>query len=72
MSKSVGNVVDPRSIIEGGKDKNKEPALGADVLRLWVSSVDYTGHLPKRSPAMAACHVRLVACHQEIAAGMVL
>ncbi len=45
MSKSVGNVVDPRSIIEGGKDKNKEPALGADVLRLWVSSVDYTGKL---------------------------
>lgn len=43
MSKSLGNVVDPRSIIEGGKDKNKDPALGADVLRLWVASVDYTG-----------------------------
>lgn len=43
MSKSLGNVVDPRSIIEGGKDKNKDPPLGADVLRLWVSSVDYTG-----------------------------
>lgn len=47
MSKSLGNVVDPRSIIEGGKDKNKDPALGADVLRLWVASVDYTG---ARSP----------------------
>ncbi|EIE27214.1 isoleucyl-tRNA synthetase [Coccomyxa subellipsoidea C-169] len=45
MSKSLGNVVDPRSIIEGGKDKNKEPALGADVLRLWVASVDYTGDM---------------------------
>ena len=43
MSKSLGNVVDPRSIIEGGKDKNKDPPLGADVLRLWVASVDYTG-----------------------------
>ena len=43
MSKSLGNVVDPRAIMEGGRDKAKEPPLGADVLRLWVSSVDYTG-----------------------------
>ena len=43
MSKSLGNVLDPRTIMEGGKDQKKEPALGADVLRLWVASVDYTG-----------------------------
>ena len=43
MSKSVGNVVDPRIIMEGGKDQKKDPPLGADVLRLWVASVDYTG-----------------------------
>ncbi|MEB3150277.1 MAG: isoleucine--tRNA ligase, partial [Sphaerospermopsis sp.] len=43
MSKSVGNVVDPQIIINGGKDQKKEPAYGADVLRLWVSSVDYSG-----------------------------
>lgn len=43
MSKSVGNVVDPRSVIEGGKNQKEAPAYGADVLRLWVSSVDYTG-----------------------------
>ncbi|CAN0900547.1 Isoleucine--tRNA ligase, chloroplastic/mitochondrial [Linum grandiflorum] len=42
MSKSLGNVVDPRAIIEGGKNSKDEPAYGADVLRLWVSSVDYT------------------------------
>ncbi|KAJ4834065.1 Isoleucine--tRNA ligase, chloroplastic/mitochondrial [Turnera subulata] len=42
MSKSLGNVVDPRTIIEGGKNSKEEPAYGADVLRLWVSSVDYT------------------------------
>ncbi|CAN1857619.1 Isoleucine--tRNA ligase, chloroplastic/mitochondrial [Linum perenne] len=42
MSKSLGNVVDPRAIIEGGKNSKEEPAYGADVLRLWVSSVDYT------------------------------
>ncbi|MEA5617657.1 isoleucine--tRNA ligase [Cronbergia sp. UHCC 0137] len=43
MSKSVGNVVDPQLMIQGGKDQKKEPAYGADVLRLWVSSVDYSG-----------------------------
>ncbi len=32
MSKSLGNVVDPLQMIE---------ELGADILRLWVSSVDY-------------------------------
>jgi isoleucyl-tRNA synthetase len=42
MSKSVGNVVDPRKIIAGGNNQKTEPAFGADVLRLWVASVDYT------------------------------
>jgi isoleucyl-tRNA synthetase len=42
MSKSLGNVVNPLLVIEGGKDQKKEPAYGADVLRLWVASVDYT------------------------------
>lgn len=41
QSKSAGNVVDPLSIIEGGKNQKKEPAYGADVLRLWAASVDY-------------------------------
>jgi len=43
MSKSLGNVVNPLQIIEGGNNKKLEPAYGADVLRLWVASVDYTG-----------------------------
>ncbi|XP_010547028.1 PREDICTED: isoleucine--tRNA ligase, chloroplastic/mitochondrial [Tarenaya hassleriana] len=43
MSKSLGNVVDPRMVIEGGKNSKDAPAYGADVLRLWVSSVDYAG-----------------------------
>jgi isoleucyl-tRNA synthetase len=42
MSKSLGNVVDPMNVINGGKNQQKDPAYGADVLRLWVSSVDYT------------------------------
>ncbi|KAM9316016.1 isoleucine--tRNA ligase, mitochondrial [Gastrophryne carolinensis] len=37
MSKSVGNVVDPDVIINGGQDKVKDPAYGADVLRWWVA-----------------------------------
>jgi len=43
MSKSLGNVVDPLKVIEGGNNKKQEPAYGADVLRLWVASVDYSG-----------------------------
>lgn len=42
MSKSLGNVVDPRIVINGGKDEKKQPPYGADVLRLWVASVDYS------------------------------
>ncbi|MDH6062947.1 isoleucine--tRNA ligase [Umezakia ovalisporum] len=42
MSKSVGNVVNPQVVINGGKDQKKEPPYGADVLRLWASSVDYS------------------------------
>jgi isoleucyl-tRNA synthetase len=42
MSKSLGNVIDPAIIINGGKNQKEEPPYGADVLRLWVSSVDYS------------------------------
>jgi isoleucyl-tRNA synthetase len=46
MSKSLGNVVDPVVLVEGGKNEKQEPAYGADVLRLWVSSVDYSADVP--------------------------
>lgn len=46
MSKSVGNVIDPAVVIEGGKNQKEEPPYGADVLRLWVSSVDYSSDVP--------------------------
>jgi isoleucyl-tRNA synthetase len=49
MSKSLGNVVDPRAVIEGGKDQKAAPACGADVLRLWVASVDYASDVMVRS-----------------------
>ena len=35
MSKSLGNVVDPNIIINGGNNKKTDPAYGADVVRLW-------------------------------------
>ena len=28
--------------MQGGKNQKQDPAYGADVLRLWVASVDYT------------------------------
>ena len=46
MSKSLGNIVDPSVIINGGTNKKNNPAFGADVLRLWVSSVDYSVDVP--------------------------
>jgi isoleucyl-tRNA synthetase len=46
MSKSIGNVVDPAIVINGGKNQKQDPPYGADVLRLWVSSVDYSSDVP--------------------------
>jgi isoleucyl-tRNA synthetase len=51
MSKSEGNAIDPNVIIEGGtiKVNGKSvnfPPYGADILRLWASSVDYSKDVP--------------------------
>ncbi len=53
MSKSLGNVIDPMSLVNGGKDQKKDPAFGADVVRLWVSSVDYSGDVPLGSTILS-------------------
>ncbi|XP_045588344.2 isoleucine--tRNA ligase, mitochondrial isoform X1 [Procambarus clarkii] len=37
MSKSLGNVVDPDIVTDGGKNLQKDPVYGADVLRWWVA-----------------------------------
>lgn len=37
MSKSLGNVINPDTIISGGKDHSKEPPYGADILRWWIA-----------------------------------
>ncbi|KAE9386150.1 isoleucyl-tRNA synthetase [Gymnopus androsaceus JB14] len=41
MSKSLGNIMSPLTIVSGGSDKKKDPAYGADILRLWAASVEY-------------------------------
>ncbi|OUC15717.1 MAG: isoleucine--tRNA ligase [Alkalinema sp. CACIAM 70d] len=46
MSKSLGNGIDPAVVINGGKNQQQEPPYGADILRLWISSVDYTNDMP--------------------------
>ncbi|KAJ3369773.1 hypothetical protein GGF31_005078 [Allomyces arbusculus] len=42
MSKSIGNVVAPDTIINGGSDKKAAPGYGVDGLRLWVAMAEYT------------------------------
>ncbi|KAG7446854.1 isoleucyl-tRNA synthetase, partial [Guyanagaster necrorhizus] len=46
MSKSLGNVISPITVVAGGKDKKKEPAYGADLLRLCIASVEYWNDVP--------------------------
>ncbi|CCM00724.1 uncharacterized protein FIBRA_02764 [Fibroporia radiculosa] len=55
MSKSLGNVVDPMTIIHGGKDLKKEPAYGTEVLRLWVATVEFTKDMHIGPTLLAQC-----------------
>lgn len=54
MSKSLGNVIEPSYIIDGGKDKQKSPAYGVDVMRYWVASTNYTDDAVISDSLMAA------------------
>ncbi|KIJ34831.1 hypothetical protein M422DRAFT_233237 [Sphaerobolus stellatus SS14] len=46
MSKSVGNVISPMSIVDGGKDTKASPPHGASLLRLWAATIDYGKDTP--------------------------
>jgi isoleucyl-tRNA synthetase len=46
MSKSLGNVIDPQDLIA---------KYGADILRLWVSSLDYRDDMPISEEILARC-----------------
>ncbi|CEH11816.1 isoleucyl-trna synthetase [Ceraceosorus bombacis] len=45
MSKSLKNVLGPEFFIDGGHKRN-DPAYGADPLRFWAASADYTRSVP--------------------------
>ncbi|KAF5350978.1 hypothetical protein D9756_008391 [Leucocoprinus leucothites] len=45
MSKSLGNIISPMTVIHGGKDKKKDPAYGTDLLRLWAATVEHGGDM---------------------------
>jgi isoleucyl-tRNA synthetase len=47
MSKSLGNTIAPQDVIDGKirDEKGKPIAGGAEILRLWVASTDYSGEL---------------------------
>ena len=70
MSKSVGNVVSPREIMEGtllpavkrkidGKVSTVRDAMGPDALRLWVASCDYTTDIKVSQPVLQAINSTL-------------
>ncbi|PBK70891.1 hypothetical protein ARMSODRAFT_974130 [Armillaria solidipes] len=42
---SAPHMPNPITVVAGGKDK-KEPAYGADLLRLWIASVEYWDDVP--------------------------
>ncbi|KAB8290372.1 hypothetical protein EYC80_010805 [Monilinia laxa] len=70
MSKSIGNTIAPSQIMDGSllppvKMKKKggnisPPGLGADALRLWVASSDYTKDLVIGQPVLASVNSALL------------
>uniref|UniRef100_A0AAX7SL27 Isoleucine--tRNA ligase, mitochondrial n=1 Tax=Astatotilapia calliptera TaxID=8154 RepID=A0AAX7SL27_ASTCA len=56
MSKSVGNVVDPDVVINGGKGPT-EPAYGADVLRWWVAESNVFSDVQIGPSALSAVYL---------------
>ncbi|EPQ53661.1 isoleucyl-tRNA synthetase [Gloeophyllum trabeum ATCC 11539] len=59
MSKSLGNIISPMTVISGGKDKKKEPPYGADTLRLWAATVEYWNDAAIGSNVLAQCALSL-------------
>ncbi|XP_030574059.1 isoleucine--tRNA ligase, mitochondrial isoform X2 [Archocentrus centrarchus] len=55
MSKSLGNVVDPDVVVNGGKDAS-EPAYGADVLRWWVAESNVFSEVQIGPTALNSAH----------------
>lgn len=69
MSKSIGNTIAPSQIMDGSllppvkmkkKGANASQGLGADALRLWVASSDYTKDLVIGQPVLASVNSSLL------------
>lgn len=69
MSKSIGNTIAPHEIMDGsllpplkikGKAGTSFDSLGADALRLWVASSDYTKDVVIGQPILKAIHTSLL------------
>ncbi|ETS81202.1 hypothetical protein PFICI_06204 [Pestalotiopsis fici W106-1] len=72
MSKSLGNVIEPQQVMDGsllppvkrkGKAAQGPPtydALGADALRLWAASSDYTKDVAISETVLRAIHTALL------------
>ncbi|KAK8103795.1 uncharacterized protein PG998_010828 [Apiospora kogelbergensis] len=69
MSKSLGNVMEPHQVMDGsllppmkvkGKGGRRSDALGADALRLWAASSDYTRDVVISVPVLSAVHTALL------------
>ncbi|KAG8811403.1 isoleucine-tRNA ligase [Serendipita sp. 399] len=52
MSKSLGNVISPLTVVNGGSNTKSEPAYGADVLRLWAVLTQYSGDVAMSNVAL--------------------
>lgn len=67
MSKSLGNIVDPMVLVEGGKDLRKDPAYGSDILRLWAGSTEYVQDVHMGKTVM--CKLRILGRGEERGGG---
>ncbi|KZV99615.1 isoleucyl-tRNA synthetase [Exidia glandulosa HHB12029] len=73
MAKSLGNVISPLTIVNGGPDLKKDPAYGADCLRLWAASVDFGRDMsigPKVLANTAEAHRKLRNCARFMLANL--
>ncbi|RXM28772.1 Isoleucine--tRNA ligase, mitochondrial [Acipenser ruthenus] len=56
MSKSLGNVVDPDVVINGGQDPSLSPPYGADTLRWWVAESNVFSEVTIGPSVLNAAH----------------
>lgn len=53
-------------VLQGGKNQKQDPAYGADVLRLWVASVDYTSDVLIGGRIISQVHLNAVLTNVQL------